>query len=190
MKKFIKKLIADYKEAQQRPDDWDTMDYYERKNYTRAVLCGCSFMLNILLLIAILIGILTCHSCSAPGKIQTVKEHQMKASIGIPEYEMLRPARQDSTNTSDYQKQEISLTDGSILMRAEADENGEMVARDRIIPSVVVARFRNIAERGGKVNIEFEIRVPEGMLDELWQLRFYPDLDGRKLEPVYITGTQ
>jgi hypothetical protein len=40
-------------------------------------------------------------------------------------------------------------------MRAEADENGEMVARDRIIPSVVVARFRNIAERGGKVNIEF-----------------------------------
>ena len=190
MKKFIKKLIADYKEAQQRPDDWDTMDYYERKNYTRAVLCGCSFMMNILLLIAILIGIFTCHSCSVPTKIQTVKEHQMKASIGIPEYEMLRTARQDSTNTLDYQKQEISLTDGSILMRAEADENGEMVARDRIIPSVVVARFRNIAERGGKVNIEFEIRVPEGMLDELWQLRFYPDLDGRKLEPVYITGTQ
>ena len=190
MRQFFKKLIADYKEAQKRPDDWDNMDYYERKNYTRAVLCGCSFMLNILLLIAVLIGIFTCHSCSAPGKIQTVKEHQMKASIGIPEYEMLRTARQDSTNTLDYQKQEISLTDGSILMRAEADENGEMVARDRIIPSVVVARFRNIAERGGKVNIEFEIRVPEGMLDELWQLRFYPDLDGRKLEPVYITGAK
>ena len=190
MRQFFKKLIADYKEAQKRPDDWDNMDYYERKNYTRAVLCGCSFMLNILLLIAVLIGIFTCHSCSAPGKIQTVKEQQMKASIGIPEYEMRRSARQDSTNTSDFQKQEISLTDGSILMRAKADENGEMVARDRIIPSVVVARFRNIAERGGKVNIEFEIRVPEGMLDELWQLRFYPDLDGRKLEPVYITGAK
>ena len=40
MKKFIKKLIADYKEAQQRPDEWDEMDYYERKNYTRSVLCG------------------------------------------------------------------------------------------------------------------------------------------------------
>ena len=190
MRQFFKKLIADYKEAQKRPDDWDTMDYYERKNYTRAVVCGCSFMLNILLIIAILIGIFTCHSCSAPGKIQTVKEQQMKASIGIPEYEMRRSARQDSTNTSGFQKQEISLTDGSILMRAEADENGEMVARDRIIPSVVVARFRNIAERGGKVNIEFEIRVPEGMLDEMWQLRFYPNLDGRKLEPVYITGAK
>lgn len=190
MRQFFKKLIADYKEAQKSPDDWDNMDYYERKNYTRAVLCGCSFMLNILLIIAILIGIFTCHSCSAPGKIQTVKEQQMKASIGIPEYEMLRSAQYDSTNTLDYQKQEISLTDGSILMRAEADENGEMVARDRIIPSVVVARFRNIAERGGKVNIEFEIRVPEGMLDEMWQLRFYPNLDGRKLEPVYITGAK
>lgn len=190
MRQFFKKLIADYKEAQKHPDDWDEMDYYEQKNYTRAVLCGCSFMLNILLLIAILIGIFSCHSCSAPGKIQTVKEQQMKASIGIPEYEMLRSAQHDSTNTSDFQKQEISLTDGSILMRAEADENGEMVARDRIIPSVVVARFRNIAERGGKVNIEFEIRVPEGMLDEMWQLRFYPNLDGRKLEPVYITGAK
>ena len=44
MKQFFKKLITDYKEAQKRPDDWDNMDYYERKNYTRAVLCGCSFM--------------------------------------------------------------------------------------------------------------------------------------------------
>lgn len=163
----------------------------KERGYTKdesiAIFLGCGFVMHILewILIIVLLA-----SCAGPGKIQTVKEHQMKASIGIPEYEMLRTARQDSTNTLDYQKQEISLTDGSILMRAEADENGEMVARDRIIPSVVVARFRNIAERGGKVNIEFEIRVPEGMLDELWQLRFYPDLDGKKLEPVYITGTQ
>ena len=75
-------------------------------------------------------------------------------------------------------------------MKAEADENGEMVARDRIIPSVVVARFRNIAERGGKVNIEFEIRVPKDMMDDLWQLRFYPKLDSTNLEPVYITGAK
>ena len=163
----------------------------KERGYTKdesiAIFLGCGFVMHILewILIIVLLA-----SCAGPSKIQTVKAHQMKASIGIPEYEMLRSAQHDSTNTSDFQKQEISLTDGSILMRAEADENGEMVARDRIIPSIVVARFRNIAERGGKVNIEFEIRVPEGMLDELWQLRFYPDLDGRKLEPVYITGAK
>lgn len=165
------------------------------KEETIAIFLGCGALMHILewILIIVLLA-----SCAGPSKIQTVKEREMKASIGIPDYEMLRSAQHDSINMPDYQKQEISLTDGSILMRAETDENGEMVARDRIIPSVVVARFRNIAERGGKVNIEFEIRVPEGMLDELWQLRFYPVLeipgpagnDVKKLEPVYITGTQ
>ena len=80
MKKFIKKLIADYKEAQQRPDEWDEMDYYERKNYTRSVLCGCSFVLNIFLVIFIIIALVCSHSCSTPSHIQTVQAEQMQAS--------------------------------------------------------------------------------------------------------------
>ena len=191
MKKFIKKLIADYKEAQQRPDEWDEMDYYERKNYTRSVLCGCSFVLNIFLVIFIIIALVCSHSCSTPSHIQTVQAEQMQATIGIPEYEIPQTEVQDTTATNE---KDVTLKDDQgktiTLMKAEADENGEMVARDRIIPSVVVARFRNIAERGGKVNIEFEIRVPKDMMDDLWQLRFYPKLDSTNLEPVYITGAK
>ena len=191
MKQFFKRLIAEYKEAQKRPDDWDTMDYYERKNYTRSVLAGCSFMLNLLLIPALVIVSTCSHSCASPSKIQTVQEQEMRASIGIPEYEILRSAQNDNNSGADEPEfREISLTNGGVLMHAEADENGEMVARDRIIPSVVVARFRNIAERGGKVNIAFEIRVPKEMQDELWQLRFYPLLDSTVLEPVYITGSK
>ena len=191
MKKFIKKLIADYKEAQQRPDEWDEMDYYERKNYTRSVLCGCSFVLNIFLVIFIIIALVCSHSCSTPSHIQTVQAEQMQATIGIPEYEIPQTEVQDATATIE---KDVTFKDDQgktiTLMKAEADENGEMVARDRIIPSVVVARFRNIAERGGKVNIEFEIRVPKDMMDDLWQLRFYPKLDSTNLEPVYITGAK
>ena len=190
MKKIFKKIIEEFKEAQQYPDDWENMDYYERKNYTRSVLCGCSFMFNIILILVIIVGVIMTHSCSTPSHIQVVQAGEMMASINIPTYEIPGQAGNDETAPESYQKQEISLTDGSVLMHAEADENGEMVARDRIIPSVVVARFRNIAERGGKVNIEFEIRVPEGMMDDLWQLRFYPMLDSTKLEPVYITGAK
>ena len=194
MKQFFKKIIAEYMEAQKRPDDWDTMDYYERKNYTRSVLAGCSFMLNILAIpVIILLAIMAFHSCAGPNKIQTVQKQEMRASIGLVEMpeEILRSAQNDNT---EEQNGEITLKDDKgktiTLMKAEADENGEMVARDRIIPSVVVARFRNIAERGGKVNIEFEIRVPKDMMDDLWQLRFYPKLDSTDLEPVYITGSK
>ena len=86
MKQFFKKLITDYKEAQKRPDDWDNMDYYERKNYTRAVLCGCSFMLNILLVIFIIIAVICMHSCTASRHIQVVQSEEMKASINLPTY--------------------------------------------------------------------------------------------------------
>ena len=180
------------------------MDYYERKNYTRSVLCGCSFVLNIFLVIFIIIALVCSHSCSTPSHIQTVQAEQMQATIGIPEYEISQTEVQDATATIE---KDVTFKDDQgktiTLMKTEADENGEMVARDRIIPSVVVARFRNIAERGGKVNIEFEIRVPKDMMniefeirvpkdmmDDLWQLRFYPKLDSTNLEPVYITGAK
>ncbi len=160
MKQFFKKLITDYKEAQKRPDDWDNMDYYERKNYTRAVLCGCSFMLNILLVIFIIIAVICMHSCTASRHIQVVQSEEMKASINIPTYEIPQTEVQDTTTTDE---KDVTFKDDQgktiTLMKAEADENGEMVARDRIIPS-------------------------------LWQLRFYPKLDSTNLEPVYITGAK
>ena len=55
-------------------------------------------------------------------------------------------------------------------MNAIRDENGEMVAHDRITASYVTARFRNVAERHGKVDIAFDVRVPAQMLDSRWQL--------------------
>ena len=48
------------------------------------------------------------------------------------------------------------------LMRAVRDEGtGEMVATEELQAAVVTARFRNVAERHGKVEIEFQVLVPK-----------------------------
>ena len=78
------------------------------------------------------------------------------------------------------------------LMEAIKDENGEMVANEVINAAVVSARFRNIAERHGKVDIRFEVAVPQEMTDSKWQLRFNPRMEmlgeSIDLDPVIITG--
>ena len=80
------------------------------------------------------------------------------------------------------------------FMKAIKDEeSGEMVAADVLDAAMVTARFRNVAERKGKVNLAFQVIVPKAMMDSRWQLRFYPDLfvmeDSLRLEPVIITGS-
>ncbi len=55
-----------------------------------------------------------------------------------------------------------------------------------------MARFRNVAERFGKVVIEFDITVPGEMMESGWKLKFAPLMkmsgDSTWLDPVYITG--
>ena len=81
-----------------------------------------------------------------------------------------------------------------IIMKAVRDEEtGEMVATDVIDAAVITARFRNIAERLGQIDIRFDIRVPASMQDSKWQLRLYPHLyvmaDSLQLPGVILTGT-
>jgi hypothetical protein len=82
--------------------------------------------------------------------------------------------------------------DEVLIMKAVKDEEGEMVATDVISAAMVTARFRNVAERHGKVDLRFRIIVPATMRDSKWQLRFFPDLymlgDTVSLDPVIITG--
>ena len=80
-----------------------------------------------------------------------------------------------------------------ILMKAvREEESGELVASEVLDAAYVSAPFRSVAERRGKVDIRFMIRVPAEMQDKGWQLRFYPELvvleDSLALDPVIITG--
>ena len=80
-----------------------------------------------------------------------------------------------------------------ILLKAiKDDETGEMVATDVLEAAIVTARFRNKAERAGKVDIEFQIHVPQSMMDRKWEMTLYPRMfilgDTVRLEPVLVTG--
>ena len=82
---------------------------------------------------------------------------------------------------------------GVLIMKAvKDDETGEMVATDVIKAAKVTARFRNLAERHGKVDLCFDVTVPSEMQDSKWQLRFRPEMwimgDTVALDPVIITG--
>ena len=96
---------------------------------------------------------------------------------------------QDTLVVHDFEGHEV------MVMNAVRDESsGEMVASETLQAARVTARFRNVAERHGKVDIEFQIRVPQDMQDEAWQLRFYPRMhilgDTLNLEQVIITGAK
>ena len=81
-----------------------------------------------------------------------------------------------------------------LIMKAIKNEDGEMVAHDVLDAAVVTARFRNVAERNGRVDIEFQVIVPQNMQDSKWQLRFRPQMyilqDTLDLDPVIITGAE
>ena len=131
------------------------------------------------------------YSCG-PSKLTRIQQKQMQATLvlpkesDIPELEY-RAAKRDTIIVKDDTGREM------IIMKAIRDEqSGEMVANEVLNAAIVTARFRNIAERRGKVDLQFQVIVPQDMQDSKWQLRFYPDMfimeDSIRLEPVIITG--
>ena len=128
-------------------------------------------------------------SCSSYRKLEQIRSGEVRMGLGVSEDEPL----EDDMPEVDVDSIRGSLADGPIIMNAIRDsETGEMVATDIISASRVVARFRNVAERGGKVSISFDVIVPEGMKDSKYQLKIWPYMavagDTIGLDPVYITG--
>ena len=133
-------------------------------------------------------------ACTHIGKIDLLRSGSASATITLPderpapEFDNIEQALSDTLRVKDVQGNEL------LLMKAVKDENGEMVAHDEIRAAVVSARFRNVAERDGKVDIAFDVTVPSAMTDSDWMLRFKPFLntpDGvRELENVQVTGAR
>ena len=133
-------------------------------------------------------------SCATQKKLKSIRKGEVteiQLTLGnevsnIPELKEINVTR-DTLKIKDDEGRDI------LIMKAIKDEEtGEMVATDVIDAATVTARFRNVAERSGKVDLNFQVIVPQSMMDGKWQLRFYPDLfvldDSTRLDPVIITG--
>lgn len=95
--------------------------------------------------------------------------------------------KRDTIRVTDIDGQQV------LVMKAVKDaDSGEMVASDVLDAAVVTAKFRNVAERNGKVDIAFLVRIPPALQDSKWQLRLQPEMymlgDTLNLDQIYITG--
>ena len=132
-------------------------------------------------------------SCSTQSKLRNLQKGPAAASLALA-----REERLPEVAAGDLRAHRDTLTvtapDGRemMIMRAIRNEDGEMVATDVIDAAIVTARFRNVAERHGKVDLRFLVTVPHSMLDSRWQLRLTPEMEvlGENivLDPVLITG--
>ena len=145
------------------------------------------------ILILALIAVLAA-SCATQQKLKTIREGQVQnVQLTLADDVSYLP----EMKVENLQRDTLTIKDDDgteiLIMKAIKDEeSGEMVATDVIEAAKVTARFRNVAERRGKIDLGFQIIVPESMIDSKWQLRFYPDMfimeDSIRLEPVIITG--
>ena len=139
-----------------------------------------------------LLVVLALAGCSPLSHVRQLREGQVTAQLvlgqeePLPELDLGTPLHRDTLVVKDPEGNDV------LIMKAVKDENGEMVATDVLEAARVTARFRNVAERHGRIDLKFDIVVPGKMQDSEWQLRFYPDMfvqeDSLRLESVYITG--
>ena len=133
--------------------------------------------------------ILLCGACASQRRLDRLRDVRATLSLTeeapVPEMNF-NELRRDTMTVTDTEGKEI------LIMRAVKDIDGEMVATDVLSAARVTARFRNVAERNGRVDLRFDVTVPHEMRDSRWQLRLQPVMgilgEHVPLDPVVITG--
>lgn len=149
--------------------------------------------LGVVLLCTVLVSM---AGCGTSQKIQKLRAEKIAPTLQLPEQADYLPEitdarviKRDTLMVRDMEGHEM------IIMRAIRDEStGNMVATEELEAAYVTARFRNIAERNGRIDLEFQVVVPQELQDSKWLLRFHPDMfvlqDSIRLDDVIITGTK
>ncbi len=138
-----------------------------------------------------------CWECASSRKMAEVRDRRLSAAIRLPQEKDIAEEK-DVVFPEERKRDTLTVRglDGKemFIMKAIKDENsGDMVATEQLDAATVTARFRNLAERNGKVDIEFQITVPAQMTDSKWQLRLHPKMrilsDSLSLDDVVVTGS-
>lgn len=139
--------------------------------------------------------LLILYSCGAGKKAQYLKDTQASAELSLPyESEFAGLDTVAIAGISAHDTLSVLDDEGNkiYLMRTVLDENGEAVAGEMLEAAYISARFRNVAERRGKVDLRFDVTVPASMINSSWQVRLIPTMfimeDSTRLNPVVITG--
>ena len=131
-------------------------------------------------------------SCASSRKINSIRNSSQTASLALPALSDEKVEQIRQTKVEDLMVSDDDGTQMHIMNAVRDEQTGEMVATEQLNAAVLVARFRNVAERLGIVDLDFMIVVSDSLQDPAWQLRFDPIMyvmqDTLHLEPVLITG--
>ena len=146
------------------------------------------------ILLAFVMVLLMLSSCSVRRQLKALRTGQLDTvRFNMPK----RSASPNTISTKNIAQYTIIVKDADgneqFLMKAiEDEETGEMIATEVLEAATVTARFQNIAERRGKVDLEFIVTVPEKIQNKDWQFRIFPSMviqgDTTQLDAIYVTG--
>lgn len=141
------------------------------------------------------IMLLSSCSVSVDRGIKEIRKNDVTADIGLPVEEgLFNPLFDSLMNRPSSDTLTILDNDGRRLqlMKAVMDSTGTLNATEMLNPAIVTASFKNVAERNGKVNIAFQVRIPYRLLNPEWQLVMTPKAvlseDTVDLEDIIVTG--
>ena len=141
----------------------------------------------------LILSLILVASCSSQRKIASVRKEAMGTKMEIPSEIYVPELDLDSASSPDTMYVENPEGEKVLIMKAVKDVDGELAVTDVIQAAVVTAKFRNVAERHGKVDLKFRITVPREMQDGKWQLRLSPELyilsDTTVLDGITVTGS-
>ncbi len=134
------------------------------------------------------------QSCAAKKKIQELVLNDVGVGVSIAGNVVMENLLDTLHDVPSEER--VALVDrlgkAYVVDAVKDDELGEMVISEKLGAVVVEAKFRNVAERNGQVDIAFDVKVPAIMQASEWQVRITPVIDylGQKVEldKVYVTG--
>ena len=147
-------------------------------------------------LLIIFVMVFAMASCGSSRRLQRLIVNNASADLSIA-------GQMEMENLSDSLPVAVSQERTAVVDRlgkvyvmdaVRDDEYGGMVITDNLSAVVVEAKFLNVAERNGAIDIAFDVKVPKEMIASDWQVRMTPVLDylGKRvrLDRIYITGAR
>lgn len=144
--------------------------------------------------IVLTIMLLILSSCSTTPKINTIKKENTTAEISISNTRYEEISTQIIADENKDTLTVVGINGEKIhLMRNFVDSLGNTYVTENLSGVIISARFQNIAERNGMIDLKFDLNIPKTLQDPDWQLKFQPYLtiksDSIPLEEVVISGS-
>lgn len=107
-----------------------------------------------------------------------------------------QPGKSLDTTTVDIPKEIKFKENGkdAYISVATKDKDGSDIASYTLSEVRVFAKNKTVSERNGKVNVDFIVSVPKGLVDKNWQVHLVPKVtkdvtkDSLFLDDIFITG--